>query len=172
MKKIILVLLLASFSAQAQTKDWRIDSGSLQYTLKHMLHTSEGTSTEVKGLGKCDSACSFLIAAPVKTFDSGNSSRDTNMQKFTKAALFPIVEVRTTVLPSEGEKDCELEVKFAGKTHKYPAKLKFAKDGNGFKVSTVIPMNLSDFEIERPSLLGVSVEDLVPVSVGIHISPK
>lgn len=167
---LTLVFVITS-SAQAQTKEWRVESGELRYTLKHMLHTAVGVSKDVKGLGKCASSCSFLVAAPVKSFDSGNSNRDSNMQQFTKAALNPIVELRTSVVPSAGKKNCDVEIKFAGKTHTYAVPLEFTKVGNGFKVHGIVPLKLSDFSIDRPSLLNVSVEDEVPVSADLNLLP-
>ena len=172
MTKLLLALFLILLStSSAIAKDWKLSSGSLQYTLTHALHTTVGTSKEVKGLGKCEAnSCRFLIAAPVKSFDSANANRDSNMQQYTKAALFPIVEVRTTVLPVVGKKSADLEVKFAGKTHKYSVQMEFTKENSGFKVNTNIPMKLSDFSIERPALFGVNVSDEVPISVELHIA--
>jgi hypothetical protein len=40
-------------------------------------------------------ACDFLIAVPVKSFDSGNSNRDLHMLQVTRGGQFPMITVRT-----------------------------------------------------------------------------
>lgn len=171
--KLILGLLLFPVMASAATSDWTVESGTLRYTLKHMLHTVEGTSKEVKGLGRCDKDCQFLVAAPVKSFNSENANRDSNMQQITHAAVNPMTELRATVkAPAAGTVKTQGEVKFAGKSHSYPLELTFSPEKNGFRVRTKIPLKLSDFEVERPSLFGVAVENDVPVDVDLVIVPR
>lgn len=169
MRSLIICLSFCLFSQRAFAQDWVVESGTLQYSLKHMLHTVHGKTAEVKGIGKCDKGCTFLVAAPVRSFNSDNSNRDTNMQTITQAAADPIVEVRIAVTPAKGRKESEAKVKFAGRSHAYPVFLDFIEDAQGLRVRTVVPMKLSDFKIERPSLLGVAAEDDVPVEVDLHL---
>ncbi len=166
------ILFFVLFAANAEASTWKLSSGSLEYTLKHMLHTVSGKSTEVKGIGKCDPKCSFLVAAPVKSFGSDNSNRDSNMQVYTKAAANPMVELRTNIDPSAGTKNAEIEIKLAGKSHSYNVPISFTPESGGFLVHAIVPMNLSDFDIERPALLGVACENAVPVTADLHIQSK
>lgn len=54
------------------------------------------------------------------------------MQKYTKAMLSPIVEVRVSVDPAPGTKDANVEIKFLGKTHSYQVPIKFVAENFGF----------------------------------------
>jgi hypothetical protein len=53
-------------------------------------------SHAAKGKGVCHAGqCDFLIAVPVKSFDSGDSNRDLHMLQVTRGGEFPMVIVRT-----------------------------------------------------------------------------
>lgn len=165
----IIAFYFCVFSQASRAEDWMVSSGSLQYTLRHMLHSVIGKTSELKGMGKCNPDCKFLVAAPVKSFSSDNSNRDSNMQTITRAAANPMVEMRTTIQPAKGKKNTVAEIKFAGKTHVYNVSVEFTEEPQGYRAQAQLPMKLSDFEIERPSLLGVATEDDVPVAIDLHL---
>lgn len=81
-------------------------------------HQSEGVSHAAKGKGVChDGQCEFLIAVPVKSFDSGDSNRDLYMIQVTRGAEFPLVTVRTRLPESDATAsniNADLEIQFAG----------------------------------------------------------
>src|SRR5271167_224150 len=96
-KKILIACLLAGAPALAQTdSQWALDQSTLTYHVSHPLHQTEGVSHAARGKGVCHAGqCDFLIAVPVKSFDSGDSNRDLHMVQATRGAAFPIVSVRT-----------------------------------------------------------------------------
>ena len=107
---------------------WRTASGfwtksTLTYHVSHPLHQSEGVSHAARGKGVChDGQCDFLIAVPVKSFDSADSNRDLHMLQVTRGAQFPIVTVRTRVPESASASatiNLDLEIQFAGQTVQY-----------------------------------------------------
>jgi hypothetical protein len=50
----------------------------------------DGVSHAARGKGVChDGQCDFLIAVPVKSFDSGGSNRDIHMVKSPEAPSSP-----------------------------------------------------------------------------------
>jgi hypothetical protein len=50
----------------------------------------DGVSYAARGKGVChDGQCDFLIAVPVKSFDSGGSNRDIHVVQVTRGAEFP-----------------------------------------------------------------------------------
>src|SRR6202795_2873963 len=89
---ITLVLsLLAGGDSQ-----WDLERSTLMYLVYPPMHESQGVSHAARGKGVCHAGeCDFLIAVPVKSFDSGDSNRDLHMQQATRGAQFPIVSVRT-----------------------------------------------------------------------------
>ena len=76
-----------------------------------------------QGKGVCHAGqCEFLIAVPVKSFDSGDSNRDLHMLQVTRGAEFPLVTVRTRLPESDATSstiNADLEIQFAGQTAQY-----------------------------------------------------
>lgn len=171
MNKFILLTSILVFSplsfAKLPKSDWDLKSGKLTYHVNFPLKKVEGVSKSVKGKGHCESGqCQFLVAAPVKSFESGDGNRDNHMLESTKAALNPIVAVKVK-FPEEvvgNQLDLSAEVSFAGHTKTFEhVKATLATNSNETTVKGTLPLVLTDFKIDRPSLLGVSIDDAVPV---------
>src|SRR6202158_3998866 len=119
---LLALLLLAPKLAQADSQ-WVLEQSTLTYHVSHTLHQTEGTSHAAKGKGVCHlGQCDFLIAVPLKSFDSGDSNRDLHMLQATRGARFPMVSVRTR-LPEAASASttihADLEIEFAGQTARY-----------------------------------------------------
>jgi hypothetical protein len=170
MRKICINLLLG-LSAFAQTDtQWVLRQSTLTYHVSHPLHQTDGVSHAAKGKGVCHAGqCDFLIAVPVKTFDSGDSNRDLHMLQVTRGAEFPIVSVRTRLPESDSVAEdikADLDIQFAGQTVQYKqVPLKLEKQGAEIHVAGTIPATLSDFKIDPPSLLTMPVKNEIPVRV-------
>src|ERR1035437_866972 len=94
-KLLIAVLLLAPPTLAGADSQWVLGQSTLTYHVSHPLHQSEGISHAARGKGVChDGQCDFLIAVPVKSFDSADSNRDLHMLQVTRGAQFPMVTVR------------------------------------------------------------------------------
>src|SRR5579871_3583111 len=117
------VLLALPGLASAADTQWILDQATLTYHVSHPLHQTEGVSKAAKGKGVCHAGqCDFLVAAPVKSFDSGDSNRDLHMLQVTRGAEFPLVSVRTRFAESaitSGTLALDVEVQFAGQTVQY-----------------------------------------------------
>jgi hypothetical protein len=171
MKKALIVFLFFACPAHAQTDgQWILGQSTLTYHVSHPLHQTEGVSHAARGKGVCHAGqCDFLIAAPVKSFDSGDSNRDLHMLQVTRGAQFPLVSVRTRLPEGASASDtiqADLEIEFAGQTAHYEHVLfKRLTQGNEIRISGIIPVTLSDFKIDPPSLLSLPVKNEVPVRV-------
>lgn len=77
-KFLISALLFFALPALAQSDtQWVLEQSTLSYHMSHPVHEVDGVSHAAKGKGVCHAGqCDFLIAAPVKSFDSGDSNRD------------------------------------------------------------------------------------------------
>lgn len=169
-KVLIASLLVAAASFAQADQQWVLQQSTLSYHVSHPLHQSEGVSHDAKGKGVChEGQCDFLIAVPVKSFNSGDSNRDLHMLQATRGAEFPLVTVRTRLPESAAAStmvQADLEIQFAGQTAEYKqVSLLLAKEGDNFHITGVVPAKLSDFKIEPPSLLGIAVKNDVPVRV-------
>jgi hypothetical protein len=170
-RKILIALLLIPLPIAGQVNtQWFLDQSTLSYHMSHPMHQVDGTSHAAKGKGTCQAGkCDFLIAAPVKSFDSGDTNRDLHMLESTRGAQFPMVIVRTTfpeTATTSSTIDADLEVQFAGQTAHYShVGFQLASNGSQVRISGTIPATCSDFKIDRPSFLTVPIKNEIPVKV-------
>jgi hypothetical protein len=156
---------------------WVLEQSTLTYHVSHPLHQTEGVSHGARGKGVChEGQCDFLIAVPVKSFDSGDSNRDLHMVQASRGAQFPLVTVRTR-LPEAASASAtihaDLEIQFAGQTAHY-SQLPFqlVKQGDAIRLIGTIPATLADFKIDPPSLLTFPVKNEIPVRVEMTWRPQ
>ncbi len=169
--KFLLAFLFFALPALSQTStQWVLDQSTLTYHMSHPMHEVDGVSRAAKGKGVCGAGqCDFLIAAPVKSFDSGDSNRDLHMIQTTRGGEFPMVVVRTRfpeAATGSATIYADLEVQFAGQTAHY-AHVPFqrATVGKEVRITGTIPATCSDFKIDRPSFLTVPIKNEIPVRV-------
>ena len=169
-KLFLAVLLLALPQIARADSQWILEKSTLTYHVSHPLHEVDGVSHAAKGKGACHAGvCDFLIAVPVKSFDSGDSNRDLHMLQVTRGGEFPMVIVRTQ-LPEEsspsGTIKADLEIQFAGQTAHYKeVPLETTKQGNEIHITGTIPTTVSDFKIDPPKLLAMPIKNEIPVKV-------
>jgi len=170
-------LLLSLHHLQAADRQWILKTSTVTYHVSHPLHQVDGVSHATRGKGVChEGQCDFLIAVPVKSFDSGDSNRDLHMIQVTRGAEFPLVTVRTR-LPESASSGAtikaDLEVQFAGQTAHYSqVPFQLTTQGADTSITGTIPTTLSDFKISPPSLLTLPVKNEIPVRVDMIWSPQ
>jgi len=169
-KLLIPVLICALCGLAFADSQWILDQSTLTYHVSHPLHQVDGTSHAARGKGVChDGQCDFLIAVPVKSFDSGDSNRDLHMVQVTRGAQYPMVTVRTRIpesMASAAEIRLDFDVEFAGQTAHYKdVPFQVAAQGNEKKITGTIPSKLADFKIDPPTLLTMPIKNDIPVKV-------
>ena len=169
-KVLTLVFLLALPQILRADSQWILAQSTLTYHVSHPLHEADGISHAARGKGVCHAGeCNFLVAVPVKSFDSGNSNRDLHMLEAVRGAEFPMVVVRFRLPESELSSTtirADLEIQFDGLTAEYKqVPFQLATKGDETEVTGAIPLKLSDFKIPRPSLLAMPIKNEVPVRV-------
>jgi hypothetical protein len=170
-KFLISALLFFALPALAQSDtQWVLERSTLSYHMSHPVHEVDGVSHAAKGKGVCHAGqCDFLIAAPVKSFDSGDSNRDLHMLQVTRGAQYPMVVVRTQFPEAETASPtvyADLQVQFAGQTAQYKhVPFQRVTHGKDVEITGTIPSTCSDFKIDRPSFLTVPIKNEIPVRV-------
>jgi hypothetical protein len=179
MKKTILMAFVLLALPMLATADgqWVLEQCTLTYHVSHPLHQTEGVSHAARGKGVCHAGqCDFLIAVPVKSFDSGDSNRDLHMLQVTRGAEFPMVTVRTHLPESDATSatvNADLEIQFAGQTAQYKqVPFKLVTQGGETHITGTIPATLADFKIDPPSLLTMPVKNDIPVRVEMTWRPQ
>jgi hypothetical protein len=172
-RKFILVLLLLAFPRLVPADSlWILEESTLTYHVSHPLKQTDGVSHGAKGKGVCHAGrCDFLIAVPVKSFDSGDSNRDLHMLQVVRGGQFPLITVRT-YLPEDAEAlatiPADLEVQFAGQTVQYKQiAFQHVTKGSDTLITGTIPLTLADFKIDPPTLLALPVKNEIPVRVDL-----
>jgi hypothetical protein len=165
---ITLVLsLLAGGDSQ-----WVLERSTLTYHVSHPMHESEGVSHAARGKGVCHAGeCDFLIAVPVKSFDSGDANRDLHMIQVVRGGQFPVISVRTRLPESAAANTAihaDLEVEFAGQTVTYrQIALQQSTQDGATRITATIPATLAAFKIDPPTLLAIPVKNEMPVRVDL-----
>jgi len=171
-----LVFFIAPVFAQSP-QTWVLTQSTLTYHMVHPIHTVDGISHAARGKGICESGtCNFLVAAPVKSFDSGDTNRDEHMLQVTRGAEFPIVTVRFSLPESDINSptlSCDLDVNFAGQTAHFPhVAFQQTIQGNTHHITGTVPATLTDFKIPAPSFLTVPIHNDIPVKVDTTWQPQ
>ena len=171
----LLLLTLPAFAQQDRT--WVLDKSTLTYHMSHPMHEVDGISHAARGKGVCHAGqCDFLIAAPVKSFDSGDSNRDLHMLQTTRGAQFPVVSVRLRLAEATLDSstlDCDLEVQFAGNTAHYSHVLFHqVVEGAVHHITGTVPATLTDFKIDPPTFLTIPIKNDIPVRVDLLWRPS
>jgi hypothetical protein len=172
-KVLAAALLLAALPAFGQkTSQWVLAQSTLTYHVSSPVHQVEGVSHAAKGKGVCRAGqCDFLIAAPVKSFDSGDSNRDLHMLEATRGAENPMVVVRANFPETQLQQStiyANLDVQFAGQTAHY-SHVAFVRQSQGdeMRITGTVPSTCSDFKFQRPSFFGMSISNNIPVRVDV-----
>jgi hypothetical protein len=169
-QKLLPLFLLFTLHLHAADHIWVLKQSALTYHVSHPLHQSEGVSHAARGKGIChEGQCEFLIAVPVKSFDSGDSNRDLHMIQVTRGAEFPMVTVRTRLPESASASatiKADIEIQFAGQTvHYNQLPFDIVTQGSDKQITGTIPATLTDFKIDPPSLLTMPVKNEIPIRV-------
>jgi hypothetical protein len=174
---LTLFLVLALPNLFAADHQWVLQQSTLTYHVSHPLHQTDGVSHAARGKGVChEGQCDFLIAVPVKTFDSGDSNRDLHMIQVTRGAEFPMATVRTRLPEAASGSSsirADLEIQFAGQTVHYQlVAFELVTDGSEKRITGTIPATLTDFKIDPPSLLTLPVKNEIPIRIEMTWSPQ
>ena len=169
----VAIVFAFAVGAAAQTEangTWILDSSSLTYHMSHPVHEVDGTSRTARGKGFCHAGeCDFLLATPVKTFDSGDTNRDLHMLQVVRGAEFPMITVRFRIpeaATSQPMFKADLEVTFAGHTAHYTqVTFKQAIAGQEHRITGTVPATVTDFKIDPPRFLTVPIRNEIPVRV-------
>ena len=168
-----LVFLFSFFLSLLNASSFRIEKSLITYFGVHYLHKWEGSTSDVKGIVSYDKnidqyECS--ISVPLSTFSSGNDNRDSNMLVYCKAFDFPNINFQSTSIKvNESTLEIEGKIEFAGEEREIKTNAKLnSLDNNLFAIEGELDILLSEFKVERPSLLFVEIEDLVKIKYSIQ----
>ena len=112
---------------------------------------------------------SVRVSVMLESFDSKLSSRDSNMLFYTEAIDYPEVIFKSTKITIQADSAyIEGELTFHGITKKLATSARMFTEENP-QISGSFSVNLSDYNVERPSLLFVKIDDEIRIEYSFTI---
>jgi polyisoprenoid-binding protein YceI len=175
---------LAVFAAVALTQApaprvYSVDPASsrIGYLVTHKLHRVEGASAAVQGKVAflADGRVQVMVRAPIASFRSGDANRDLHMQEALEASKHPQVTFKAAtrlVLPAATPATLTLslpgELEFHGRKQSERVELKVVQAAAGeLRVTGRFEVSLDRYEVERPSLLFVPIDDACRIELDL-----
>jgi|WetSurMetagenome_2_1015567.scaffolds.fasta_scaffold523114_2 polyisoprenoid-binding protein YceI len=177
MKCILLAFSLFTLwmTAPARTLTSNKNESAVTYRLVHPLHKIEATSKEVSYNVEADETArtvqSVNAEVDVTTFDSGNSNRDSHAMEVIDAIDYPTVEFHSSAIEQKGDSiHVTGALTFHGVTSTVtiPGALEWSEKKLVFHGYFFV--SLEAYEIERPSLLMIPVEDALHFTIAAAFS--
>lgn len=169
---LFILLCLTVFSVTGQNASTRTfadkKASSITYSMKHPLHNWSGISRDVSSLivseGKKGYIQEVAVSVKVSSFDSKNANRDSHMIEVTEAIKFPNITFSGKVTSWDGSLlTVTGELTFHGVTRPLSFEVKTAEKGDKLEVTGGFSVNLTEFNIQRPTLMGLPTNDEIKV---------
>lgn len=161
--KMIFGFLMFFLVHTLEAKEFLLTNAKAEYTVKHILKTVRGQSSDLKGKMVCQKQmCEFLVAIPAKSFISSDSNRDLNMQTILEVTKYPLITIKGTFPESELSKphfDIKSLVSFHGIEKEYVLNIKKSSLSSG-----ELKVILEDHKVERPSLMMAKIDNKVSIN--------
>ena len=171
MRKLIFIFVLSANILSAQ-EILRIDNSisSISYSGTHFLHNWDATNENVSGLIELnDNQVSKIgVIAKVKDFKSGNSSLDSNSYRVLDALRIPNIVFRSSeIIDSLDIINLSGAISFHGIEKDLNILLDKSIENNNISLTGKFIINLSDFNVERPSLLLQKINNEIEIQINL-----
>jgi len=171
MRIISLLFVLITFNLSSQEIK-RVDSEKsfINYTGKHFLHKWSAENKNISGLIEIDSESisNIGIVAKVKDFKSGNSSLDSNSYRVLDALRIPNIVFRSSeIVDSLDVIKISGTISFHGIEKDLNVLLDKSTENNTILLAGKFIINLSDFNIERPSLMLQKINNEIEIQINL-----
>ncbi len=174
MRLLAFILLLTSSNLISQEIK-KIDSerSSISYTGKHFLHKWSAVNKNISGLIQIEdeSISNIGIVAKVSDFKSGNSSLDSNSFRVLDALQFPNVIFKSKSVSKEKEQILiEGVMNFHGIEKDFKILAEVIKIDEVTKLFGKFSVSLTEFLVERPSLLTRKIDDKINLEFDLYFN--
>ena len=180
MKYLIIVFFTLSTFLKVQAQDKKKieadkKSSTLMYSMKHPMHDWEAKSKDSKCVivynNNSQKIEGVAVIAPVKSFDSGNSNRDSHAIEVLDALKYPNITFSAANILEDGE---NLTIKgnltFHGVTKPLELKAKKTLTKSSIKVDGAFEINMDDYGVEPPGLMGIKTNKEIKLKYSMVFS--
>ncbi len=163
----------ATVYAQAAKIEADKNESLVTYHVHHLFHNVDAVSKQVTCLAEVDSSVgkiqSVFVSAEVTSFNSGNSDRDDHAMKAVDAIDYPQVIFQSDSIGYIPNTEIKVNGKltFRGVTKEIAVSLSVMPTGNETACDGNFDISLTEFKVDRPSLLLISIDD--KLQVDFHI---
>ena len=174
---VVILFLGFLLSSEYEIKAAFQDQSKISYLGSHPAHDWIGVSQNFKGGIVCydNSECIIKIQIPVESFDSGNSNRDSNMLYYVESNKHKYATFYSDYFKFDSS------LLLAGKNINLNGKLNFhgikkdisfdvliTSDSQFLRGQTQFDIRLSDYNVERPSLLFIPISNKVTIKCDLY----
>lgn len=175
MKNIVLFLIIffqAIISEAQETTAIRTmadkEQSLITYSMRHPLHEWTGVSMDVSSVivseGVKSNIKQVAVSVRIATFDSKNANRDSHMLEITEALKFPNITFSGNVMSTQGKTiQVTGELTFHGVNKPINFEVTTVDKGGKLEVTGGFTVQLSDFDISRPSLMGIPTNEEIRI---------
>lgn len=163
---LFLSLLVLSGVVFAQKKRLTVDqkASEIRYAMVHPMHSWEAVSKSFQCALVWDEAKQQIeavaVVAPIKSFDSQNSNRDSHALEVLEALKYPNVTFASTRIVGEGkERVVQGKLTFHGVTKEIEFPITYQSTASSVEVTGGFTVQMQTYQIENPTLLGIKTKD-------------
>jgi polyisoprenoid-binding protein YceI len=161
------ILILCAFVSPMAKRKLMADKAlsTVTYAAKHPLHKWEGVSHDVNCAviynDEAKQPENVAVSIKVSSFDSDNNNRDSHAMEVLDGLKYPNVTfVSSDIKAGEnGALTAKGNLTFHGVTKPVTMQVSRKDAGGKMTLTGEFPVNMSDYSIERPSLMGMKTED-------------
>jgi len=149
-----------------QLKNIDTTKSSISYFGNHFLHKWSAENNNLSGLIKIDNEniLNIGVVAKVADFKSGNSSLDSNSYRVLEALKFPNVIFKSLNIEEvDGMLNIEGLIEFHGIERSIDVMVISTNIENTTKLFGEFTINLSDYSVDRPSLLLRKIDNQITI---------
>lgn len=169
---LILILSINNLSSQ-ELKNIDTTKSSISYSGNHFLHKWSAENNNLSGLIKIDNEniLNIGVVAKVADFKSGNSSLDSNSYRVLEALKYPnIIFKSLSIEEVDGMLNIEGLIEFHGIERSIDVIVKSSNIENNKQLFGEFTINLSDFSVDRPSLLLQKIDNQITIVFELFFS--
>ena len=170
---MIIKIIIFSFLSTIYSQSLKDFKGEIKYYGEHFLHSWVGISTSIKGnfkYNELEGTASARLVVPLSSFDSKVPNRDSNMLIYTNAIDYPDVIYELSNFEFIDDSVNVIGNLTFNNVTKTINSLALIDQTDKFVVNGSLSIKLSDFKVQRPSLMFVPIDDLIRIEYYLELN--